>query len=93
VLIMLFEGPGFADAFAGVIQQGAMPLPANPLLPARDIVAVAAEADARLVLVSADRVAALADLAARPPVLIDGSHGGWAAALRLHQASNSQVPD
>jgi transcriptional regulator with XRE-family HTH domain len=92
VLIMLPEGPGFADAFAGVIQQGAVPLPANPLLPAHDVVTVAAEAGARLVLVSADRVPALADLAAGPPVLIDGSHGGWAAALRLHQAGNSQLP-
>lgn len=93
VLVMLFEGPGFADAFAGVIQQGAVPLPANPLLSARDMVAVAAEADARLVLVSADRVAALADFAARPPVLVDGSHGGWAAVLRLRQAGNSQLPE
>jgi hypothetical protein len=35
VLIMLPDGPGFADAFAGTIQQGAVPLPVNPLLPAR----------------------------------------------------------
>jgi len=42
------------------------------LVSAHDIVAVAAEAGARLVLVSADRVPALADLAAEPPVLIDG---------------------
>ncbi|MDQ3761993.1 MAG: AMP-binding protein [Actinomycetota bacterium] len=60
VLIMLPDGPGFAEAFAGAIQQGAVPLPVNPLLPAHDIVAVAAEAGARLVLVSADRLPALA---------------------------------
>jgi hypothetical protein len=92
VLIMLPDGPGFADAFAGVIQQHAVPLPVDPLLPARDIVAVAAEAGAQLVLVSADRVPALAELASNPPVLIDGSHGGWAAALRLRRTGNSQVP-
>ncbi|HEY6424572.1 MAG TPA: Scr1 family TA system antitoxin-like transcriptional regulator, partial [Pseudonocardiaceae bacterium] len=75
VLIMLPDGPGFAEAFAGAIQQGAVPLPVNPQLPAHDIVAVAAEAGARLVLISADRLAALAYLQAEPPVLIDGQHG------------------
>ena len=83
VLIMLPDGPGFAEAFAATIQQGAVPLPVNPLLPVPDIVAVAAEAGARLVLASADRVPALADLAAEPPVLVDGPRGPWAAALRL----------
>ncbi|MGH3984311.1 MAG: Scr1 family TA system antitoxin-like transcriptional regulator [Pseudonocardiaceae bacterium] len=89
VLIMLPDGPGFAEAFAGAIQQGAVPLPVDPLLPAPDIVAVAAEAATRLVLVSADRIPALAELAAESPVLIDGPHGLWAAALRLRQAGNS----
>jgi long-chain acyl-CoA synthetase len=83
VLIMLPDGPGFAEAFAGMIEQGAVPLPVDPLLPAHGIVAVAAEAGAQLVLVSANRVPALADLDAQPPVLIDGPHGPWAAALRL----------
>jgi acyl-CoA synthetase (AMP-forming)/AMP-acid ligase II len=87
VLIMLSEGPGFAEAFAGV--QGAVPLPVDPLLPADDILAVAAEAGARLVLVLADRIPALAGLEAKPPVLINGPHGGSAAALRLRQAGNS----
>jgi len=72
-----------------VIQQGAVPLPVDLLLPAHDIVAVAAAAAARLVLVSADRIAELAGLQAKPPVLIDGPHGRWAAALRLRQAGNS----
>ena len=88
---MLSEGPGFAEAFAGAIQQGAVPLPADQLLPAHDIVAAAAEAGARLVLVSADRVPALAGLEAKPPVLINGPHGRWAAALRLREAGNSQA--
>jgi acyl-CoA synthetase (AMP-forming)/AMP-acid ligase II len=56
VLIMLPDGPDFAEAFAGVIQQGAVPLPVNPPLPAHDLVAVAAEAGARLVLASADQI-------------------------------------
>jgi hypothetical protein len=48
VLIMLPDGPGFAESITGAIQQGAVPLPVNPLLPARDVVAVAAKAGARL---------------------------------------------
>ena len=83
VLIMLPDGPGFAEAFAATIQQGAVPLPVNPLLPVPDIVAVAAGAGARLVLASADQIHALADLDTEPPVLIDGPQGLWAAALRL----------
>jgi acyl-CoA synthetase (AMP-forming)/AMP-acid ligase II len=83
VMIMLPDGPGFAEAFAGAIEQGAVPLPANPLLPAHGIVAVAAEAGAHLVLASADRVSELAGLAAEPPVLVDGPQGPWAAVLRL----------
>jgi hypothetical protein len=70
--------------------KGAVPLPVDPLLPAHDILAVAAEAGARLVvLVSADRIPALTGLEAKPPVLINGPRGGWAAALRLRQAENS----
>jgi acyl-CoA synthetase (AMP-forming)/AMP-acid ligase II len=89
VLIMPPDGPGFAEAFAATIQQGAVPLPVNPLLPVPDIVAVAAEAGARLVLASADQIHALADLDTEPPVLIDGPQGLWAAALRLRLSEES----
>jgi len=60
-----------------------VPLPVNPLLPAHDIVAVAAETGARLVLISADHIPALADLDAEPPVLIEGPQDLGVAALRL----------
>jgi long-chain acyl-CoA synthetase len=83
VLIMLPDSPDFTEACAGVLRQGAVPLPVNPPLSAHGIVAVAAEAGAQLVLASADRASELADLAAEPPVLVDGPHGPWAAALRL----------
>jgi acyl-CoA synthetase (AMP-forming)/AMP-acid ligase II len=83
VLIMLADGPGFAEAFAGTIQHKAVPLPVNPLLPAHGIVTAAAEAGARLVLASVDQIHALADLGVQPPVLIEGPQGPWAAALRL----------
>ncbi|MBV9160890.1 MAG: AMP-binding protein [Pseudonocardiales bacterium] len=83
VLIMLPDGPGFAESFAGAMRQGAVPLPVNPLLPAHVVVAVAADAGARLLLASADRITALADLDTEPPVLVKGPQGLWAAALRL----------
>ncbi|MDQ3764885.1 MAG: AMP-binding protein [Actinomycetota bacterium] len=83
VLIMLPDGPGFAEAFAGVTQRGAVPLPVNPGLPATDIAAIAAETGARLVLTSAKRIHRLADLDTQPPVLVDGPQGLWATALRL----------
>ncbi len=83
VLIMLPDGPDFTEACAGVIQQGAVPLPVDLPLPAHDLVTVAAEAGARLVLATTDQIHALADLDTEPPVLIDGPHGLWAAALRL----------
>jgi long-chain acyl-CoA synthetase len=72
VLIMLPDGPGFAEAFAGTIHQGAVPLPVNPLLPAHGIASAAAEAGARLVRASADQIHGLADLDAEPPILIEG---------------------
>lgn len=83
VLIMLPDGPDFVEAFAGVMQQGAVPLPVNPLLPAHDLIAVAAEAGTQLVLALADQISALAELDTEPPVLIDGPQGRWAAAMRL----------
>jgi len=86
ILIMLSDGPGFVEAFAGTIQQGAVPLPVDPLSSANEVTTVAAAAGARLVLVAPDRLAALADLHAEPPVLIGGPGEHWAAALPLHQA-------
>ena len=70
VLIMLPDGPDFVEAFAGVMQQGAVPRLANPLLPAHDTAAVAAEAGARLVLAAVDRIHALADLVRQPHLVM-----------------------
>ncbi len=83
VLIMLPDGPGFAEAFVAVMQRGAVPLPANPLLPAHDVAAAAVEAGATLVLAAAERIHVLANLDAEPPVLLPGPQGPWAAAVRL----------
>lgn len=91
VLIMLPDGPGFAEAFAGTIQHQAVPLPISPLLAARDIAAAVAKADARLLLTSAQQIHALTDLGTEPPVLIDGPQGPWAAALRVCSSSDKST--
>lgn len=83
VLIMLPDGPGFAEAFAATIDRQAVPLPVNPRLSSHDIGAVAAEAGARALLASTDQLPALTDLGTGPPVPIEGPQGPWAAALRL----------
>jgi hypothetical protein len=43
---MLPDGPGFAEAFAGIIEHQALPLPVNPLLAAPDITAAATKTGA-----------------------------------------------
>jgi acyl-CoA synthetase (AMP-forming)/AMP-acid ligase II len=83
VLIMLPDGPGFAEALTAITLLGALPLPANTVAAAQDVASVAAEADAQLVLVSAERIDTLADLGTEPPALVDGPQGSWAAARRL----------
>lgn len=83
VLILLPDGPDFAPAFAGVIHYGAIPLTANPLLPTRDIMTLAAAAKARLILATLDTIEALAQLDTKPPLLINGPYGCWAAVLRV----------
>lgn len=83
VLVLIQDGPGFAEIFLGVMRQGAVPLTVNPALSAGEIVAVAAETGARLVVVAAARIRELTGLEAGPPVLLDGPDGSWAAVLRL----------
>ncbi|HYZ36307.1 MAG TPA: AMP-binding protein [Pseudonocardiaceae bacterium] len=83
VLMLLPDGPDFAPAFAGVIHYGAIPLTVNPLLPARDIRTLAAAAKARLIMARLDTIDTLAELDAKPPLLINGPYGCWAALLRL----------
>jgi len=82
VLIMLPDGPGFVDVFVGAIREGAVPLPVNPLLEIRDLTVVAAEAGARLVVASAERIRALGAQGAGPFTLMDGPHELGAASLR-----------
>ncbi|HET9253775.1 MAG TPA: AMP-binding protein [Pseudonocardiaceae bacterium] len=92
VLITLPDGPGFAGAFAGIIEHGAVPLPVSPSLFAHDLLAVAAESGARLLLAPADQIHRLTGLGAQSPVLIDGPQGHpWAAALPLCSSRSAQA--
>ncbi|HET9255712.1 MAG TPA: AMP-binding protein [Pseudonocardiaceae bacterium] len=82
VLIMLPDGPGFAELITCVEEEGGVPLPLSPQLSAQEVARVAAAARARLVLIPVDRIPALADLSAEP-VLMNDPQGPWAAGFRL----------
>jgi acyl-CoA synthetase (AMP-forming)/AMP-acid ligase II len=77
VLIMLPDGPGFAEAFAGIIGHQALPLPVNPLLVAPDITAAATKMGAGLLVASLEQIHTLTDLGTEPPVLVDGPQEPW----------------
>lgn len=83
VLILLPDGPGFAEAIAGTVRHQAVPLPVNPLLPASEIAAAATTAGARLLLAWPEQIHALTYLGTEPPVPINGAQGPWAVVLRL----------
>jgi acyl-CoA synthetase (AMP-forming)/AMP-acid ligase II len=92
VLILLPDGPGFAEAFAGTIQHQAVPLPVNPLLAAPDVAAAATTTGAQLLLASPEQIHTLTNLGTEPPVLISGAQGPWVAVLRLCSVSNEPHP-
>lgn len=91
VLIMLPDGPGFAEAFAATIKHQAVPLPVNPLLSAQDIAAAATKAGARLLVASAEQIHTLNDLGSKPPAMINGPQGAWAAVQTLCSVSNKST--
>src|SRR5437763_11344903 len=90
-VLMLPDGPGFAEAFAGIIEHQALPLPVNPLLAAPDITAAATKTGAGLLVASLEHIHTLTDLGTEPPVVIDGAQGPWAAVLRLCSVSNNST--
>lgn len=83
VLILRPAGPGFMEAFLAAIHWAATPLPVNPELPAQEIMVIALDAGAQLVVASPTEILPLAKLATGPLVLVEGPDGPWAAALRL----------
>jgi acyl-CoA synthetase (AMP-forming)/AMP-acid ligase II len=83
VLIMLPDGPGFAESCAGTLHHDAVPLPVSPRLTAHDLAATAGQASARRLLASPDQLPTLTELDTEPPILVNGPHGPWVAVLRL----------
>jgi len=71
VLLVLFDSIEFAVTFLAAMRLGAIPLPLNPLLPARDLGLAASDSRARVAVFSAQRADALADLASGAPELAD----------------------
>ncbi|MFN0145758.1 MAG: benzoate-CoA ligase family protein [Dehalococcoidia bacterium] len=67
VLMVLLDTPEFVVTFLAAMRIGAVPLPLNPLLPGRDLAAIARDCRARIAVVSAERGAPLAEMAAGAP--------------------------
>ncbi len=84
VLIILRDGPELAVALLAAIRIGAVALPVNPLLPARDLVAIARDSRARFAIVGADAAPLIAALSADAPDLT--------ALVRVGDASEATGP-
>ncbi len=69
VVLVLPDGADLVAAFLGALRIGAVPVPLNALLPARDLVAIVADTRARVALLSAARAGIAGDLAAGAPEL------------------------
>ncbi|MDH4280056.1 MAG: benzoate-CoA ligase family protein [Acidimicrobiia bacterium] len=67
VAMVMLDSVEFVATFLGAMRIGAVPLAVNPLLPGRDLGAIAGDARARIVVVSGDRAASIADLVAAAP--------------------------
>src|SRR5205823_8815966 len=59
VLLVMLDSVEFAVAFLGALRIGAIPVPVNPLLPGRDLGAMADDAGAVLAVLSSERLAVL----------------------------------
>jgi benzoate-CoA ligase family protein len=80
VLLVLRDGPELATGILAAIRIGAVAMPVNPLLPARDLVAIARDSRARCAVVDAAAQPLLAALAADAPDLSTVVRVGVAAA-------------
>lgn len=87
MMMILRDGPELAVAILAAMRVGAVALPVNPLLPPRDLVAIARDARARWAIVSADASDLITALTEGAPDLValvrvaSGGHGGEAGPL------------
>ena len=85
--MVMLDSVEFVATFLGAMRIGAIPLPINPLLPGRDLGAIIADSRARIVVVSGDRAASIADLAAAAPevelVVVTDSEDGSSPDIAL----------
>jgi benzoate-CoA ligase len=71
VLLVLLDGLEFVATFLGAMRIGAIPLPLNPLLPARDLAVAAADSRARVAVISRTRMDIAEELLEGAPELTE----------------------
>lgn len=69
VAMAMLDSVEFVSVFLGAMRIGAIPVAMNPLLPGRDLGVIAADARARVAVVSSERSASIDDLRAGAPEL------------------------
>jgi len=67
VAMVMLDSVEFIATFLGVLRIGALPVLTNPLLPGRDLARIIADSRARVLVVSSDCEASVADLLAGAP--------------------------
>ena len=76
VMMILRDGPDLAIAILAAMRIGAVALPVNPLLPSRDLLAIARDARARWAIVAGDATTLTAALAEDAPDLVSAIRVG-----------------
>ncbi len=69
VAMAMLDSIEFVSVFLGAMRIGAVPLPMNPILPGRDLGVITADSRARMLVVSGERSASIADLVDGAPEL------------------------
>lgn len=83
VLMVMFDSLDMASVFLDATRVGAVPVLVNPMLPARDVVTVAAAAGARVAVVSGEKADAIDELLDGVPDLVHVLATGDAASAEI----------
>jgi benzoate-CoA ligase family protein len=95
VALVLLDSVEYVAAFLGALRIGAVPVSINPLLPARDVAVIVADARARVALVASERfdVDSTATLSRGAPELVTVvGTADWPSAFPLDAATGGAVP-